>query len=133
MPNYATTTIIGHLGKDPELSAAGEHPLCRFSVAVTRKRKSGDITTWWNVTAWRQSATIAAQYLKKGSAVCIVGTPYLESYEKDGVTKQALKLEATDVVLLGRSEGESAPATAARTASTAPKATPPSIDDDLPF
>lgn len=130
MPNYATTTIIGHLGKDPELSAAGEHPLCRFSVAVTRKRKSGDITTWWNVTAWRQSATIASQYLKKGSAVCVIGTPYLETYEKDGVAKQALKLEATDVVLLGRNEGEAAPAKA----TTATKAAAaPAVDDDLPF
>lgn len=128
MPNHATCTIIGHLGKDPELTEAGDAPICRFSVAVTRKRKTGDITTWWNVTAWRQSAKIAAQYLKKGSAICVIGTPYLETYTKDGVQKQALKLEATEIVLLGRGDGEAKPAAAPTRAQAEA-----SNDDDPPF
>lgn len=98
MPNHASITILGHLGKDPVLETKGEYGICRFSVAVTRKRKAGDLTTWWNVTAWRKEAEYAGKYLKKGDAVFVQGEPYLDEYTgDDGAKRQSLKIEATRV------------------------------------
>lgn len=104
MPNHATIVITGHLGKDPVLETKGEHTTCRFSVAVSRKRKDKDLTTWWSVTAWRKDAEYAAKYLKKGDAVLVMGEPYLDEYEKDGEKRTMLKIEAMRVSsLAGRS------------------------------
>jgi single-strand DNA-binding protein len=129
MPNHAHITIIGHLGKDPVYDESNE--TARFSVAHTRKRKAGDVTTWYNVTAWRQAAKFASTYLKKGSPVCVTGSPYLDTYkDKDGADKQSLKIDASDVVALGGKEEAAAPAPRA---STRPTASASSNDDEPPF
>lgn len=127
MSSYAHTILIGHLGKDPVFDEKNE--VARFSVAVTRKRKAGDLTTWWNVTAWRGAGKIAAQYLKKGSQVSVSGTPYLEEYQKDGVTKQALKLDANDITLLGKADSTAPAPTPTRRAPAPADAG----DDEPPF
>jgi single-strand DNA-binding protein len=52
--------LIGHLGKDPELSVTAEGtPVTKFSLAVNRKykTKTGETkeeTEWFNIVAWRQ-------------------------------------------------------------------------------
>jgi single-strand DNA-binding protein len=101
MPNHASIHIIGHLGKDPITEQKGEYTTCRFSVAVTRKRKDGDLTTWWNITAWRKDAEYVAKYLKKGDVALVVGEPYLDEWtDKDGNKRQTLKIEAQRVTSL---------------------------------
>ena len=108
MPNYAQTTIIGNLGRDPETRQVGDNTVTNFSVAVTRKRKGReDITTWWNVDAWNKTGELAAQYLKKGSSCLVVGEAYLDTYEKDGQPRQKLCLTADRVVFLtSKKDGE---------------------------
>lgn len=102
MPNHASITIVGHIGKDPVKEMKGEHTTTRFSVAVSRKRKAGDLTTWWNVTAWRKDAEYAANYLKKGEAVLVTGEPYLDEWtDSAGQKRSMLKIEATRVSSLG--------------------------------
>lgn len=101
MPNFAQTTLIGHLGRDPETRQVGDNSVTNFSIAVTRKRKGReDITTWWNIDAWNKTGELAAQYLKKGSACMVVGESYLDTYEKDGQSRQKLCLTADRVVFL---------------------------------
>jgi single-strand DNA-binding protein len=131
MPNIANITLAGHLGKDPELTQVGEHQVCRFSVAHTRKRKAGDVTTWYAVTAWRQSAEYASKYLKKGDAVIVIGEVYLEEYTgKDGTKQRQLKVEAQSVSSLSGPRGEQAPTPAPRT--TAPTSGGGASDIDNP-
>jgi single-strand DNA-binding protein len=112
MPNHAHATITGHLGRDAETKAVGDRYVINFSVAVTRKTKDSETTTWWRVAYWSKSDKLA-QYLTKGTPVLAEGTPYLREYEsKDGGKKQSLELDARDVVLLGGKQ-EAAPAAAA--------------------
>lgn len=64
------TTIIGHLGKDPEIRhTKGGAPVANFSVACSYTK---DITEWYNVSAWGANAEFAGK-LKKGDRVVIVG------------------------------------------------------------
>lgn len=83
--------IIGRLGKDPETryTQSGD-AVTNFNVATSEKwkDKSGDEqerTEWHRCTAWRRTAEIAAEYLRKGSQVFIQGKLQTRKWEdKDG-------------------------------------------------
>ena len=72
-------TLIGRLGKDPELQVTSEGtPVTKFSLAVNRYSKTGngerkEETDWYNIVAWRQLAETCEKYLHKGSNVYIEG------------------------------------------------------------
>ena len=98
MPNLNQVTIIGHLGRDPEVRylPSGE-AACNFSVAVTENWKAKDgekkeHTEWFRVAFFGKLAEVCGEYLKKGSAVYVQGRQRTREYEKDGVTKQSVEL-----------------------------------------
>ncbi|HEY3291247.1 MAG TPA: single-stranded DNA-binding protein [Anaerolineae bacterium] len=76
---YQTTTIIGRLGRDPEMRylPSGD-PVTSFSVATDRQynSKSGEKvkeTTWFRVSVFGKQAETVNQYLHKGSMVLVEG------------------------------------------------------------
>ena len=77
---YQQITLIGNLGRDPEMRYTPSGvAVTSFSVAVSRRWTGQDgqqqeKTVWFRVTAWRKLAETASQYLTKGSKVLIVGT-----------------------------------------------------------
>jgi single-strand DNA-binding protein len=142
MANYASVTLMGHLGRDPETkqlsSAAGS--VTSFSLATTVKRKDTETTTWWNCQLFGKRGEALARYLKKGDPVLVAGEPLLRAYQKkDGGDGQALEVTCSDFSFVGAkgdSTGVSSPAPQP-SYSDAPKA-PQSThnandDDDIPF
>lgn len=111
MPNLATVTIIGHLGRDPEIRYMPDgSAVCNFSVATSEKSRDQEYTTWWRVNVWGKQAESCEQYLSKGRAVCVQGRVGMRSYtDKDGVERQSLEVNAQQVVFLGGrdNDGES--------------------------
>lgn len=88
-------------------------PVCDFSVAVTRRIGRGDErtekTTWFRVTCWRQTAELAAQYVRKGAQIMVVGTIEASAYtDRSGQPAVSLDLTADNFQLLG-ARGDSAP------------------------
>ncbi len=79
MASLNKVLLIGNLGRDPEnryLPSGGA--VCNFSIATTDRftDKSGqkqERTEWHNIVMYGKLAEIAAQYLKKGSAVYVEG------------------------------------------------------------
>ena len=151
MASFNKITIVGYLGRDPEIryTPAGD-AVCSFSVATTEKKKEGgDETTWFRITTWRRQAEVANQYLSKGKQVYIEGRLRTNEYtDRDGNKRTSLEVTATDMQFLGGprdgdgggGEGGGAPAprpTAARPAAT--NQAPPPDDDggvrdsDIPF
>lgn len=124
MPNHASITLVGHIG-EPKVSGEGDSMVARFGLAITRKRKAGDLTTWFNVTCWRKDAAFVAQYVKKGQLLLVEGEPYEEEYEG----KKYLKVDARRVLNLSPREEGAAPAPAAK---AAPKKPAPAAGDDEP-
>lgn len=118
--SLCSVTIVGRLTADPEqkLPASG-NPYTRMRLAWNhRKNEPGYI----DATLFGKSGEIAAQYLTKGSQVCLSGARLeWRQYEKDGDKRTAYSLVGGDLVLLGKNDGET----------SAPK--PASGDDDLPF
>lgn len=103
---FQQTIIIGNLGRDPELryTPAGK-PVTEFTVAVNRKWKDGEETTWYKVTCWGPLAETTNQYLKKGRQVMVIGDQLKASAWKgqDGEPRATLELTARDVRFLGGS------------------------------
>lgn len=143
MPNFAQVTLIGHLGLDPETKTTPSgDTVTSFSLATTRKRKDGEITTWWRCTMWGKRGETIRQYLGKGDPILVTGEPCLRTYTtKDGREGQAMEVEVRDWTFVGskgdRSQnGASAPAqgqSAHPASAPAPSAGPADYDDAIPF
>jgi single-strand DNA-binding protein len=91
-------TLIGHIGKDPELrySAQGS-AVCNLSLATSEswKDKEGtkqNKTEWHRLTTFNKTAELCAQYIHKGSLVYVEGKLQNREYEKDGQKKQVTEI-----------------------------------------
>ena len=141
MASFNKITIVGYLGRDPELRYTPDGtPVCDFSVATTERRKdrSGemqDLTTWFRVTAWRRLAEVAGQYLSKGKQVYVEGRLLQREYQdRDGNTRYTLEVTASDIQFLGARGDETGPRSVPASQSRhEPEAAPPVTDDDIPF
>lgn len=97
---YQQTTIVGRLGKDPEMRYLQDGtPVTDFSVAVDGWN---DKTTWFRVTCWRKLAEVTYNHLKKGRQVLVVGEIDASAYAgSDGQPRASLELTAREVKFLG--------------------------------
>lgn len=107
---YQQITIVGNVGRDPEMrytsSGAG---VCSFSVAVNKRwtdrntNERREVTTWFSISAWRQLGEVCSKYVRKGMLVMVVGEVEVDSFEgRDGQTRYSLKITARDVQFLTR-------------------------------
>jgi single-strand DNA-binding protein len=76
---YQSITVIGRLGRDPEMKylPSGD-PVTSFNIATDRKYKGRDgqtvsETTWFRISVFGKQAETASQYLSKGKMVLIEG------------------------------------------------------------
>lgn len=82
MPNYASITLVGHLGKDPERKTLNNgDSVVSFSIATSCKRGDQETTTWWNCSLFGKRGDALARYLTKGDPVLVHGEPYLRKYQ----------------------------------------------------
>jgi len=119
MSSFNKITIVGYLGRDPELRYTPQGTaVCNVSVATTERRKNvtgeyEDYTTWFRVTFWNRQAELANEYLAKGRQVYIEGRLRQEEYtDREGNRRVSLEVTATEMQFLGRRE-DSAPPVAA--------------------
>jgi single-strand DNA-binding protein len=111
--SFNKITIVGNLGRDPELRYTPQgSAVCNFSVATNEKKrdKAGemqDVTTWFRVTLWNKQAENASKYLTKGSPVYVEGRLRIEEWtDRDGKNRFTLEVNATDMQFIsaGRSD-----------------------------
>ena len=106
-------TLIGHLGKDPEVTyLEGGIARARFSLATTEgyNDKEGnrvDQTEWHDITLWRRQAEVAEKYLRKGSLIYLEGRLRTRSWEDNGVKKYATGVEGLNFIMLDKKDDSS--------------------------
>ena len=146
MASINRATIIGNVGRDPELrySAAGA-AVCNITVATSRNWKdktSGEKveeTEWHRVVFYDRLAEIAGEYLKKGRSVYVEGRLKTRKWtDKDGVERYTTEIVAENMQMLGgRDDGErTAPPAQRQAPKPAPKASADAfgdMEDDVPF
>lgn len=103
MPSLNKVTLIGHLGRDPEMKfTPSGKPVASFSVAVSnRYQQNGEWkeeTQWFNIVTWNKTAEFCNQFLSKGMLVYVEGSVKLKEWEgKDGVKKANMEITASSV------------------------------------
>ena len=132
--SYSKITIIGHLGRDPEMRylPSGD-PVTDFSVATSERRRSADgqaqeQTTWFRVSAFGKLAETCNQYLHRGSYVYVEGPLSQRDWtDREGATRTSIEVRARELRMLDR-RGDDDGATA-----PAPTSAAPPIGDEVPF
>lgn len=117
--SYQKITIVGNLGRDPEMRyTPGGQAVTNFSVASNRQYTSSTgekvkETVWFRVSAWGRQAETVNQFLKTGSQVLVegrltpdkaTGGPRIWS-RQDGTPASSFEITAERVVFLGGREG----------------------------
>ncbi len=118
---YQKVTIVGNLGRDPELRyLPNGTPTVTLSVATNntytnQKGEQVKETTWWRVSVFGKQAEACSQYLTKGRQVLVEGrmrpdptTGGPRVYTKqDGTSGASFDLTAQNVRFIGgRGPGE---------------------------
>ena len=157
MASVNKVTLIGNLGRDPEMRylPSGE-AVASFSIATTEKwkDKSGaaqERTDWHRIEFIGRTAEVCGEYLKKGAPVYIEGRIQYDKWtDKEGQEKTMTKIRGDRMQMLGGrmgggggdaaydDGGESAPRPAAQRPAAAPasgakKSKLDDFDDDIPF
>ena len=103
--------LVGNSGKETEFKTLQDGtPVAKLTVATTEtyRLKNGETTTkteWHPVILWRGLATLASQYVRKGSLLYIEGKLRHRQYEdKDGEKKYVTEVIADQIVLLDNKE-----------------------------
>ena len=149
MASVNKVIIVGNLGADPETRylPSGE-AVTNIRVATTdrwKDKQSGEMkeaTEWHRIAFFGRLATIAGEYLKKGSQVYVEGSLRTRKWQdKEGQDRYSTEIRGDVMQMLGRREGSGEP----REAAAEPRAAEPKaaakkpggkfddMEDDIPF
>lgn len=129
MSTFTQVTILGNLTRDVEVrSVSGGNTVADLGVAVNERVRKGedwvDEAHYFDVTLWNKTAEIAAQFLSKGSPVCVTGRLKYETWTKDDVKRSKVSIIGDRLHLVGGKRDDSQPST---------KPTTAPADDDVEF
>ncbi|WP_010258313.1 single-stranded DNA-binding protein [Treponema primitia] len=148
MADINHVVLVGRLTRDAELKyTANGQAVCKFSIAVNRRRKNGDQwideANFFDVVLWGRQGESLNQYLVKGKMVGVDGELRQDRWEQDGQNRSKVEIVATNLQLLGGGPGGGASGGTQGRSETygerAPKEGPPAgggddgFADDIPF
>ena len=99
------TLLRGNLVRDPELRVVNpsgkQTSVVNFTIAVSREyvKNNGEkdkITSFINCEAWDTGAEIIGESFSKGDLVMVEGSLRNDSWEKDGVKHNSLKVRVNN-------------------------------------
>lgn len=131
-------TLIGRLGKDPEVRTLDNGTfVARVSIATDESYKDRQgawqkLTEWHDIILWRDLAQRAERTLRKGYLVYLEGKLTHRSWkDEQGTNHNVTEIKTNFFRILQKGTQTSPETTAAATPPTATTAT--TTDNDLPF
>jgi single-strand DNA-binding protein len=106
MADINHVVLVGRLTRDAELKyTPGGQAVCKFSVAVNRRRKNGDQwedeANYFDVVLWGRQGESLNQYLLKGKTVGVEGELRQDRWQQDGQNRSKVEIVAGNIQLLG--------------------------------
>ena len=139
MASFNKVILMGNLTRDPDVRATGQSGMrvARLGIAINERRRDRngnlqDHPVFVDVDAWDKLAELCGQYLTKGSSILVDGRLQMDTWEKDGVRHQKLKVRASAIKFLPKGERP----TGGMSSQSAIPAAAPVQDvetDDIPF
>jgi single-strand DNA-binding protein len=110
MADINHVVLVGRLTRDAELKyTAGGQAVCKFSIAINRRRKSGDQwvdeANFFDIVLWGRQGESLNQYLVKGKQVGIDGELRQDRWEQEGQNRSKVEIVANNIQLLGGGPG----------------------------
>lgn len=142
MSDLNVCSFTGRLTRDPESRAVGEKTVVKFSIAVGRTyRKDGqpvEETAFIDCEAWSPLADIIQAHCGKGRQVAVSGRIKMDSWEKDGQKRTALKLVVAELTMLARPADQAGGSSTQPAPAAAPRVPAASSgggrgEDEVPF
>jgi single-strand DNA-binding protein len=131
------SVLLGNVGKDPDIrTTPGGAIIANFSIATEDRRKDAQgnwqpETEWHNCVAFKRTAEIVRDYVRKGSKLYVEGKGVTESWDdkQTGAKRYAHKVVVFELILLSGKDEQN------KTSYAAPPSadTQPIGDDDIPF
>lgn len=123
----AFAIVTGSLFKAPEQRTSKTG---RPYVTATIRAKDGDVSQWWRVMAFSESAQVELMRLGEGDACTVQGAFKCELYQLEGgETRVSLSIVADHVLALRQPARERK----AKTAGDAARGGAAAFDDSIPF
>lgn len=120
MASLNKVTLIGNLGRDPELRYMPDgNPVANANLATSEvwKDKDGDrqeATEWHRLVFFRGLAKVVDEYLVKGSTIYVEGKLKTRKWQdKDGKDQYTTEIHVRELLMLGgkrKDEGAESPA-----------------------
>jgi len=106
MADLNHVVLIGRLTRDAELKyTAGGQAVCKFSIAVNRRKKSGDQwedeANFFDIVLWGKQGESLQSYLVKGKMIGVDGELRQDRWQQDGQNRSKIEIIAAYVQLLG--------------------------------
>ena len=105
--SFNSITLVGHAGRDPEIRFfESGSVVANFTVAVNKPGRD-EPPDWFNIEIWGKQAQVAADYVRKGSLVGIVGRMTSEQWSdrSTGEVRSKPLVKAERLALLGSRNG----------------------------
>jgi single-strand DNA-binding protein len=105
--------LVGRLTRDAELKyTAGGQAVCKFSIAINRRRKNGDQweneANYFDIVLWGKTGEALINYLTKGKTVGVDGELKQDRWQQqDGQNRSKVEIVANNIQLLGGGGGGS--------------------------
>ena len=111
MADLNHVSLIGRLTRDAELKyTAGGQAVCKFSIAVNRRKKSGDQwedeANFFDIVLWGKQGESLQSYLVKGKMIGVDGELRQDRWQQDGQNRSKVEIIANYIQLLGGGGGE---------------------------
>ena len=116
MASLNRVTIIGNVGKDPEIKTfASGNKVASITLATSERYKDRngeqkEDTEWHSVQAFGKLADVVERFVHKGSLLYLDGKIRTRSFEADGRTVYRTEILADHIQMLDRREQGNRPA-----------------------
>jgi single-strand DNA-binding protein len=136
MASFNKVILMGNLTRAPDVRATGTTGMkvARLGLAINERRRDRngnmqEFPVFIDVDAWDKLAELCGQYLSKGRSVLVEGRLQMDSWEKDGVKHQKLKVRASTIKFLPQGDRLSGSSQRQEFPSSAQE----NDSDDMPF
>lgn len=96
-----TFTVVGRLGRDPEIRQLDNGIVATLSVAESNYVKGHEVTNWWRCYAFGKTAEVVEKWMKKGQEVVIDGRLRQREYDKDGFKQTVTEVMINNIQMVG--------------------------------